>query len=110
MIGRSTCAALFIAVLSIGLAGELRAEPTQCAQSGTGGTTGDPYELVGQELVTVTTTTTTRSGVSFLWGAITLSSGEETTTETSVTFYRGTYRNTVTNGKLVVNCSTGLGA
>lgn len=109
MIVRSICAALFIAVLSIGLAGELRAEPTQCAQFGTGGTTGDLYELEGQELVTVTTTTTVRSGISILWGAITLSSGTETTTETSVTFYRGSY--TSSNGNtLVVNCSTGSAA
>ncbi len=48
MIGRSTCAALFIAVLSIGLAGELRAEPTQCSQFGTGGTTGDLSNFEGK--------------------------------------------------------------
>jgi len=106
MIGKGTCAALAVAAVSLGLAGELRAEPTQCAQSGVGGTTGDLYELEGQELVTVTTSITVNTGISILWGVITLSGGSETTTETSVTFYQGTY--TSSNGStLVVNCATG---
>ncbi|HEX9728485.1 MAG TPA: hypothetical protein VGA37_08280 [Gemmatimonadales bacterium] len=95
-----------LVALSAVWAPRLFADPTSCSENAIGGQTGNEYELVGESLVTVTTTTTIRRGISLIWGLITLSGYEEETTTTSVTYYEGTYSDG--NGNTVtVNCSTG---
>jgi hypothetical protein len=106
MLAKITGVVILIAALTTVSAGQLWASPSHCSGSAIGAQTGMDYDLVGEDLVTETTTTTYNTGVSILWGVITLDAGGEVSVETTVQYYRGTYE--AANGTWVqANCSTG---